>query len=126
MSFLFFIHSPSFSCSKHTFAQLGLSQSMKGIKRNLNDFCENTTVHGLAYLTKSQFCSTRIIWSLIVFSAFSVASIFVFQTIEGYNTKFTSTSIETRSIQDNEGCRIFNISMVNILLNLNQAVCTCG
>ena len=73
---------------------------MKGLKNIFNDFCESTTVHGLAYLTKNQDRSTKTIWFVIVLSAFTVAAMFVTQTIGGYYTKFTSTTIETRSIHN--------------------------
>ena len=73
---------------------------MKGLKNLFNDFCESTTVHGLAYLTKNQHQSTKAIWFVIVLSAFTVAAMFVTQTIDGYYTKFTSTTIETKSIQN--------------------------
>ena len=73
---------------------------MKGLKNVFNDFCESTTVHGLAYLTKNQHKNTKRIWFVIVLSAFIVATFFVMETIEGYYTKFTSTTIETRSIND--------------------------
>ena len=73
---------------------------MKGLKNIFNDFCETTTVHGLIYLTKNQHKSTKTIWFVTVLSAFTVAAMFVTETIEGYNTKFTSTTIETKSIND--------------------------
>ena len=52
---------------------------MRGLKNTFNDFCESTTVHGLAYLTKKQHQSTKTIWFVIVLSAFIVATLFVWK-----------------------------------------------
>ena len=73
---------------------------MKGLKNVFNDFCESTTVHGLAYLTKNQIKSTKTIWFVIVLSAFIAATLFVTEAVEGYYTKFTSTTIEARGIDN--------------------------
>ena len=83
---------------RNTLVKFGSSPNMRGLKNIFNDFCESTTVHGLAYLTKNQDRSTKTIWFVIILSAFTVAAMFVTQTIDGYYTKFTSTTIETRSI----------------------------
>ena len=63
-------------------------------------FCEATTIHGLSYLSTNQSKSTRIIWTLIVLAAFGIASYFLYQTIDGFDTKYTSTTVEDRNIKD--------------------------
>ena len=69
---------------------------MKFLKDNLLDFFETTTVHGLAYLTSRNSKCTRLTWFIIVIAASIFAGYFLTETIAGYNTKFTSTTIETR------------------------------
>ena len=69
----------------------------KGIK-TIFDFFDSTTIHGLAYLTNDKSKITRFIWLLIVVIAFSFAGFFLSETLAGYNTKFTSTTIETRNV----------------------------
>ena len=63
-------------------------------------FLEATTIHGLAYLSRNQTKSTRIIWTLIVLTAFGIASYFLYGTFKDFDTKYTSTTIEDRSIKD--------------------------
>ena len=64
------------------------------------DFFETTTIHGLAYLTKDKSRSTRFIWFVVVVTASTFAGYFLYETVNGYNTNFTSTTIKTKSIQD--------------------------
>ena len=73
---------------------------MRRILTELNNFSEATTVHGFAYLSKGQRKSTKVIWSLIVTGAAIVAGYFLFNTIKGFDEKYTSTTIETRNIKD--------------------------
>ena len=73
---------------------------MRRILTELNNFSEATTVHGFAYLSKSQRKGTKVIWSLIVTGAAIVAGYFLFNTIKGFDEKYTSTTIETRNIKD--------------------------
>ena len=66
----------------------------------IHNFLEVSTIHGLAYLGRSQARSTRGIWTVIVLTAATFVTYFLCQTITGYDTKYTSTIIETRSIKD--------------------------
>ena len=63
-------------------------------------FLESSTIHGLAYLSTNQSRSTRIIWTIIVLTAFGIASYFLYEAIEGFDTKYTSTTIEDRRINE--------------------------
>ena len=73
---------------------------MKNFCKELNAFFEATTVHGLAYLESRQTKCTRTFWFLVSLAALGIASYFLYQTVTGFDTKYTSTVIETRSIQD--------------------------
>ena len=66
----------------------------------LNSFSEATTIHGLTYLSKGQTLCTRIIWSLIVLVAAVVAGFFLYETISGFNEKYTSTTTESKSVNE--------------------------
>ena len=48
-------------------------------------------------LTRDKSLSTRFIWLIIVISASGFAGYFLSETLAGYNTKFISTTIETRN-----------------------------
>ena len=70
------------------------------ILQQINNFFEATTIHGFAYISKSQQRTTRIIWTLLVFAALGGASYILYHTVEGFGDKFVSTTIETRSIHE--------------------------
>ena len=67
---------------------------MHKIKEALNDFCETTTIHGLAYLSKNLGQCTRFIWLTIVICASLFAGYFLSETFAGYDT----TTIEQQKI----------------------------
>ena len=73
---------------------------MNNFLKELFTFFEATTIHGLSYLSQNHSRSTRIIWTLIVFTAFGIASYFLYETIKGFDTKYTSTTVEDRSIHE--------------------------
>ena len=73
---------------------------MKNFINIMYDFCETTTIHGLSYLTQDKSRSTRFIWFVVVVTASTFAGYFLYETVNGYNTNFTSTTIKTKSIQD--------------------------
>ena len=68
--------------------------------RELNDFFTSTSIHGFPYISDTQTRSTRIIWTVIVIAALGGASYFLYQTVEGFDEKYVSTTIETRGIQE--------------------------
>ena len=71
---------------------------MHKIKEALNNFCETTTIHGLAYLSKNLGQCTRLIWLTIVICASLFAGYFLSEILAGYDTKFTTTTIEQQRI----------------------------
>ena len=68
--------------------------------QQINDFFEATTIHGFAYLSQSQRRSTRIIWSVIVTAAAVVVSYFLFETVDRFDAKYVSTTIETQKVNE--------------------------
>ena len=73
---------------------------MWGLWREVNEFFSSTSIHGFSYISNKQSRSTRTIWTLIVLAVFGVAAYLVYQTLSGFNTKFVSTTIETKSIKE--------------------------
>ena len=73
---------------------------MEPIWNELNDFFSSTTIHGFVYIGRNQRAGTRFIWTLIVLAAIFVASNFLYQTISGFDVNYTTTTVETRSIQE--------------------------
>ena len=66
----------------------------------LNEFFASTTIHGLAYINQQQAGTTRFIWTLVVLAAAVLATYYQYQSITGFDNDFTSTTIETKSIQE--------------------------
>ena len=74
----------------------------RGLWREINNFFSSTSIHGFPYISTTQSRSTRFIWTLIVLAGFGVASYFLYNTVDGFSTKYVSTTIETRSIKQFE------------------------
>ena len=73
---------------------------MGKLLREVNEFFTSTSIHGFPYISDTQTRSTRIIWTVIVIAALGGASYFLYQTVEGFDEKYVSTTIETRGIQE--------------------------
>ena len=67
---------------------------------HINEFCEATTIHGFAYVSRGQLRSTRIIWTVLVLAALGIAAYFLYETVDGFEDNYTRTKVEARSIQD--------------------------
>ena len=73
---------------------------MGGLWKEVNNFFTSTSIHGFPYISNTNERSTRIIWSIILFLGFGAATFFLYETIGGFNEKYVTTTVETRSIQD--------------------------
>ena len=67
--------------------------------RELNDFLSSTSVHGLPYIHQSQTRTTRVIWTVLVAGALTTATVFLVQTVGDWDTKYVSTTIESRGVE---------------------------
>ena len=74
--------------------------NMRGLWVEVNNFFSSTSIHGFPYISDAQSKSTRIIWTISVLLAFLGASYFLYHTIDGFDEKYVSTTIESRSIQE--------------------------
>ena len=73
---------------------------MKNWWNELNNFFSATTIHGFAYVNKSNKISTRIIWTIVTITTLSISAYLLQQTIKSFDTNFLSTTIETRKTTD--------------------------
>ena len=73
---------------------------MKGLWKEVNEFFSSTSIHGVPYLSNTQSRSTRIIWTIIVLAGFGVTSYFLYETVDGFNEKYVTTTVKTQSIQN--------------------------
>ena len=73
---------------------------MINLKEEINNFFVSTSIHGLSYTSNIHSRCTRIIWTIIIIAASAMASIFLYQAVQGYDTKFTRTNVEKRSVQE--------------------------
>ena len=73
---------------------------MRGLWREVNEFFNATSIHGFPYISDNQSRSTRIIWIIIVLAGFGVTSNFLYNTVDGFNEKFVTTTEETRTVKN--------------------------
>ena len=73
---------------------------MRGLWRELNEFFSSTSIHGFPYISDVHSRSTRIIWCLIILAGFGATSYFLYYTLDGFDEKYISTTIETRNIKE--------------------------
>ena len=71
---------------------------MNAIWQEAQKFFASTSIHGLPYISNSQSRPTRIIWTIFALSALCGASYFLYETVDGFDEKYVSTTIDTRSI----------------------------
>ena len=68
------------------------------ILSGLNNFAEETSIHGFAYLTRARVVPTRVIWTVLLLLAFSVATYMIVQNIEDADSHPLITTIDTISV----------------------------
>ena len=73
---------------------------LSNLWRELNDFLSSTSVHGLPYIHRSQSGTTRVIWTVLVAGALITATVLLVQTVGDWDTKYISTTLETRGIEN--------------------------
>ena len=77
-----------------------ISRYFQNLWRELNDFLSSTSVHGLPYIHRSQSGTTRVIWTVLVAGALITATVLLVQTVGDWDTKYISTTLETRGIEN--------------------------
>ena len=64
-----------------------------------NEFLQTSSIHGLSYISNTKRL-TRLVWSFIVISGFTVASFLIYQAFRGWEESPISTTIETLPISE--------------------------
>ena len=67
--------------------------NMGGLWKEVNDFFTSTSIHGFPYISNINDRSTRIIWTIILFIGFGVTTFFLYETIDGFNEKYVTTTV---------------------------------
>ena len=91
---------------------------MTGTKaKMMQEFCENTTIHGLPCLMRQSHTSMRIVWTFIVLGGFAGLSLHLYQIIYSYlQYKSTESTYEKRTgfhFPDVTVCNMQGISSSN-------------
>ena len=73
---------------------------MRGLGKEVNNFFSSTSIHGFPYISSTQSRSTRFIWTIIVLFGLGGAIFFLYETIDGFDENYITTTTETRSVQD--------------------------
>ena len=81
-------------------------------------FLENSTVHGLSHIASSRSFS-KVLWSLVVVSGFSVAVLLIYQSFQSWKSSPVTTTIETRPISELKFPKITVCPPKNTYTNLN-------
>ena len=85
---------------------------------NLSQFFESSTIHGLAYWTKTRRWG-RCFWMTVVFGGFVGAGIIINQSFQSWENSPISTTIETRPISEVTFPKITVCPPRNSYTNLN-------
>ena len=74
--------------------------AIRRLQKEANEFFSSTSIHGFPYISNTQSGSTRVIWTVIVLASFGINAYFLFETLNGFNEKYVTTTLETKSIKD--------------------------
>ena len=87
----------------------------------LKDFLENSTIHGLVYISTTKGLS-RLFWALVVFTGFSGAGILIYQSFQSWAESPISTTIETLPISEITFPKVTVCPPKNSFTNLNYDI----
>ena len=73
---------------------------MKSIKRVFTDFLDNSTIHGLQYISMEKKFLIKMIWAALVSVSFYVATTLIRDSIIAWDESPISTNIETLPISE--------------------------
>ena len=63
------------------------------------EYCDSTSIHGLAYLKSSQTFIEKLLWALIIITCFTLAGLLIFGHFKDADENQILTNIETISVQ---------------------------
>ena len=73
---------------------------MMGVKGEVREFLESSTIHGLAHIATGKSIYTRIIWVLIVIGCFSIGIVLIDKAFYSWATTPIITTVDTRPISE--------------------------
>ena len=73
---------------------------MMGVRDEIREFLESSTIHGLAHISTGRSIYTRIIWVLIVIGCFSIGISLIDKAFYSWATTPIITTVDTRPISE--------------------------
>ena len=67
---------------------------------SFGEYCDSTSIHGLAYLKSSQTFIEKLLWALIIITCFTLAGLLIFAHFKDSDENPILTNIETISVQE--------------------------
>ena len=71
-----------------------------GVKGEVHEFLESSTIHGLAHIAKGRNIYARVIWVLIVIACFSIGISLIDKAFYSWATTPIITTVDTRPISE--------------------------
>ena len=81
-------------------AVYGVQVCMMGVKGEVREFLESSTIHGLAHIATGKSIYARIIWVLIVIACFSIGISLIDKAFYSWATTPIITTVDTRPISE--------------------------
>ena len=67
---------------------------------SLFEYFEQTTIHGLRYLSEGRGLVEKLIWLIVILVSFGFAAYLIYQTVDDNESEPVLTNIETALIKD--------------------------
>ena len=91
----------------------------------LTNFLENSSIHGLAFISRTQ-AFRRAFWVCVVFTGFSAAAIIISESIKNWNETPVITTLETLPIEEIRFPKVTVCPPPNTYTNLNHDLMRAG
>ena len=79
---------------------LSIKNQLKDLKEEINKFCESTSIHGFSYLVVGQKILTKWLWSFLLLSSLTVATIMIYNTLVDSEKNPFSTTVDVVDITE--------------------------
>ena len=96
--------------STHVYQNTSRAKGTQEPRRNMSfrqrllhsfgEYCDSTSIHGLAYLKSSQTFIEKLLWALIIITCFTLAGLLIFAHFKDADENPILTNIETISVQE--------------------------
>ena len=92
------------------------------IKPDISEYLENSTIHGLSHIAKTNRSLLRVIWIVVVSSGFSFAGYLIWQSVDNWNQNPVATTISTYPIEQVTFPKIYVCPPKHTYTNLNYDI----